>query len=34
MPGTPRARAVAALLGAAFLFGATFVVIKSALDSI
>jgi drug/metabolite transporter (DMT)-like permease len=34
MPGTPRARAIAALLGAAFLFGATFVVIKSALDSI
>lgn len=34
MPGSPRARAVAALLGAAFLFGATFVVIKSALESV
>lgn len=33
MPGSPTARAVAALLAASFLFGATFVVIKSALDS-
>lgn len=31
---SPRARAVTALIGAAFLFGATFVVIKSAIDEI
>jgi drug/metabolite transporter (DMT)-like permease len=31
---SPRARAVAALIGAAFLFGATFVVIKSAIHDI
>lgn len=31
---TPRNRAVAALIAASFLFGATFVVVKSALDSI
>ena len=34
MFNSPRRRAVAALLGAAFLFGATFVVIKAALDDI
>lgn len=34
MSGTGKSRAVAALLGASFLFGATFVVIKSALSEI
>lgn len=34
MPGTARSRAIAALVAASFLFGATFVVIKSALDDI
>lgn len=33
MPAPQQNRAIAALLGAAFLFGATFVVVKSALDS-
>lgn len=34
MPANPRSRAIFALIGAAFLFGATFVVVKSALDDI
>lgn len=34
MPGSGTSRAVAALLGASFLFGATFVVIKSALTEV
>lgn len=34
MPIPPRARAIAALVGAAFLFGATFVVVKGAMASI
>lgn len=34
MFNTPARRAIAALIGAAFLFGATFVIVKSALDEI
>ncbi|MFQ5522488.1 MAG: DMT family transporter [Acidimicrobiia bacterium] len=34
MPGSPKVRALLALLVAAFLFGATFVVVKTALDDV